>query len=374
MRLVDGPNDRPMWSSSYEGEAGELTALQGRVVAAMAHEIGATLTGAEEARMFRPRNVNLAAFDAYLKGRHQYHSDFTRESLGKSIGWFQRALAIDPGYARAYAGLADCYYILSNTHLPPSEMMPKAKWAAEKALQLDDSLAEAHATLAMVRSMYDFNRGEADRGFRRALELKPSDPVAHLWYSFHLAGLGRLDESLAESKRAAELDPVSPATNAYNGWPLFFARRYDELIAQMQPLADANPSFNLPFCLLGEAYAHKGDWAKAIPYLEKSHQMDGLPESLSQLGRGYALAGRTADARKMLQRLTRMSKQRFASVYNFALIHAGLGERDRALDWLEKVEDDRSDWFTVLDVDPRLDSLRSDPRFEVVRRKAGLAR
>lgn len=373
MRLIDGPGDRLLWSGSYEGGARELMALDGKVAAAMAHEIGVTLTGAGKARLLRPRNVNLAAFDAYLKGRHQYYSGFERESLDKSIGWFQQALAIDPGYARAYSGLADCYYILSNTHAPPSEMMPKAKWAAEKALQLDDSLAEAHATLAMVRSMYEFNRGAADEGFRRAVELKPSDPVAHIWYSFHLAGMGRLDESLAESKRAAELDPVSPGTNAYNGWPLFFARRYGDLIAQMQPLADANPAFNLPFCLLGEAYTQKGDWGKAIPYLEKSHQMDGLPESLAQLGRAYALAGRSADARKVLQRLTRMSRRRFASAYNFALIHAGLGERDKALDWLEKVEDDRSDWFTVLDVDPRLDSLRSDPRFEVVRRKAGLA-
>jgi serine/threonine-protein kinase len=372
VRLVDAQKDTPVWSGRYEGDASEVVGLQEKAAAAIAKEIGASLSARHKARALRYQRVDLGAYDAYLRGRHQYFADFSRESVEKAIALYQKALGLDPRYAPAYSGLADCYYMLSNTHYPPTEMMPKAKWAAEQAIRLDDTLGEAHGTLALVRSLYEFRRREAGEGFRRAIGLKPSDALVRLWYAFHLAGMGQFNQSLAEVEQAAQLDPVSPGMNAYGAWPLFFARRYDEVIQRLQPLADAHPDYNLAYALLGEAHAYKGEWSKAIPYLEKAHQMDGLPESLAQLGRGYAAAGRTADAREVLQRLRALSQRRFASAYLFALVHTGLGERDEAFRWLQKAEEDRSEWFALVNVDPRLDLLRSDPRFAGVLRAVGL--
>ena len=182
VRLFDAPKDRAVWSRTYEGELEELLKLQDQVVTAIASEIGVALHAKNSSRLSKYWRVNLAAYDAYLKGRHQYTTAFNEKSMQQAIAWFQRALVLDPNYAPAYAGLADCYYMVSNQYYAPTEVMPKAKAAALKAIELDDALGEAHATLALVRSVYEFNHAEAEKGFRHALELKPSDAEAHIWY------------------------------------------------------------------------------------------------------------------------------------------------------------------------------------------------
>jgi tetratricopeptide (TPR) repeat protein len=347
--------------------------LQSQVAGAIATEIDATLSTPDQARISRARRIDLGAYDAYLKGRRQYLTEFNQESIEKALAWFQQALDLDPGYAPAYAGLADCYYMVSNMYYPPKEMMPKAKRAALKALELDDTLGEAHATLALVRSVYDFNRAEAEKEFKRALDLKPSDSQAHLWYSIHLSGMGRFDEALAEVEQARRLDPHSPAINAYILNPLLWAHRADEIIQKMTPLAEMYPNQNQPHYGLAMAYEQKREWMKAILEMERAVALEMTQDGLAQPGHMYAVSGRTADARQVLRQLMKMSRTRYVSPYNIGVLHAGLGERDEAFRWLQKVEEDRSDWFACVNVDPRLDGLHSDPRWAGILRSVGLA-
>ena len=296
MRLVDALKDRPVWSSSYEGELQDVLALQERVADAIAREIDATLTARNAGQASRSRRINLDAYDAYLKGRHEYFTAFNRESTQKATDWFQRAIAFDPGYAPAYAGLADCYYMVSNQYYAPTEVMPRAKAAALKAIDLDETLGEAHATLALVRSVYDFNHADAEKEIHRAFELKPSDAGAHVWYGLYLVAMSRFDEAATELNRAQKLDPGSPALNGYAGAVLYYAHRYDEVIRGMRPLIEKNPDYQQPYAWIALAYEQKGEWDKAVTAMEKSTQLDGGEvDGLAQLAHIYAVVGRTAD-------------------------------------------------------------------------------
>jgi tetratricopeptide (TPR) repeat protein len=293
--------------------------------------------------------------------------------MEKAIASFQRALTLDLGYAPAYAGLADCYYMLSSIYYPPTEVMPRARGAALKAIELDDRLAEAHATLALVRSVYEFQRAAAERGFKRALELKPSNAQAHLWYGLHLAGMSRFDQALVEVQQAQRLDPVSPAMNAYIGAALYFAHRYDEVIERLRPIAEVHPDHNQPHAFLALAYEQKGESTKAIAEMELAYRLDHDQDGMAQLGHIYAVSGRTQDARRLLRELQELSRKRYVSAYNIGVLYLGLGEREEAFRWLQKVEEDRSEWFAMINVDPRLDGIHSDPRFSGILRSVGLA-
>jgi serine/threonine protein kinase/TolB-like protein/Flp pilus assembly protein TadD len=372
MRLVDASKDHPIWSGTYEGELRDVLALQDRVAGDIAREIDVTLTVPEAARAAHNRRVDIGAYDAYLKGRHQYSADFTQESTQKAMAWFQQALVLDPRYAPAYAGLADCYFGLSNLYYPPVEVMPKAKRAAEKALELDDTLAEAHAALGLIESVFEFNRVDAGREFKHAIELRPSDAETHLWYAQHLAGMGKLDDAVAEAEQAEKLDPISAGLNGYVGYALYMACKYDQAIQRLQSVVDAHPDYHQPHAFLALAYEQKGDWPKAIAEMEKAYELDKEPEALAQLGHIYAVAGRKADALNVLGQLTELSRRRYVSAYDIAVLHAGLGEPDQAFQWLQKVDEDRSEWFAAVNVDPRLYALHSDPRFADILRKVGL--
>jgi TolB-like protein/Tfp pilus assembly protein PilF len=375
IRLVDAKKDRPFWSGSYEGEVQDVLTLQERVAGAIAREIDVTLTEKETARISRSRRINLDAYDAYLKGRHEYFTAFNKESTQKAIDWFQRAIGFDPGYALAYAGLADCYYMVSNQYYAPTEVMPRARAAALRAIELDDTLGEAHATLALIRSVYDFDHGEAEKGFQRALKLKPGDATVHTWYGLYLVAMGRFDDGAVELEQAQKLDPVSPALNGYAGAVLYYAHRYDQVIDRMRPIMEINPDYQQPYAWIALAYEQKGEWGKAIAAMEKSTQLDGGEvDGLAQLAHIYAAAGRTADSRRVLQRVKEIARHRYVSAWDFALIHAGLGEREEAFRWLQRVKEDRSEMFVLLNVDPRFAPLRADARFPGVLRSAGLSR
>ncbi|HTA43242.1 MAG TPA: protein kinase [Bryobacteraceae bacterium] len=373
MRLVDAVSDRSIWSGSYEGAMQDVLSLEERVAASIAGEIHVMLTAADRSRISRNRRINLDAYDAYLKGRHEYFSGYTLASLEKAIAYFHRALELDPGYAPAFEGMAECYWGLSSVYYPPTDVMPKAKWAAQKAIELDDTEGEAHGLLGMVKSQFEFSRQEADREFHRALDLKPSDAQVHLWYSMHLAEIGRFDAALEESEQAQKLDPVSPLVSTYLGVTLFLARRYDELIQRMQPFIAMDPNQQQAHAFLALAYEQKGQYDDAIREMERAYELDKDQDGLAQLGHMYAMSGRTADARKVLRQLDDPARWRYVSAYNIGVLHAGLGELDEAFRWLQNVEQDRSEWFAAINVDPRLDALHADTRFAGILRKVGLA-
>jgi len=373
VRLVDAPADRQIWTGNYEGEPHQILRLQEQVAGAIAERIGVTLAAPHRSQVAPHERVDIAAYDAYLQGRRVYFSSFTEESAKKAIAWFQRALELDGRYAPAYAGIADCYYLMSNIYYPPNEVMPKARAAAHTALQLDDSLGGAHASLALIHSFYEFDRAAAEHEFKRAIELKPSDMLAHLWFGLHLAALGRFDESMSEVELAQKIDPVSISTTTYIAFPMYMARRYVQLIERLQPIADMHPDYHQVHAFLALAYEQQHEWTRAIDEMELAYKLDHEPEALAQLGHIYAGAGRSADARRVLSELKELSRKRYISPYHFAVLHTALGERDEAFRFLEKVEEDRSEWFGNINVDPRLDELHSDPRFARILKIVGLA-
>jgi serine/threonine protein kinase/TolB-like protein/Flp pilus assembly protein TadD len=370
-RIVDAAKGYAVWNGVYESEIQDVLRLQDRVAEAIAAEIGFRLVSKEPARSSRSRPLDLDAYDAYLKGRQQYMSEFNKESIQQAIASFQRSLAIDPGFAPSYAGLADCYYMVSNMYYRPVEVMPKARLAALKAIELDGTLGDAHALLALVNSFYDFKPGEAERRFQRAIELKPGSAQAHLWYGLHLASMGRFNEAVAETELARKLDPVSVAMNAYTGAVLYLAHRFDDLVERMQQILVAHPENQQAHAFLALAYEQRRDWPRAVAAMTKACELDQGPQSLAQLGHIYASAGRRNEARRTLNRLREMSRQRYVSAYDIGLLHAGLGERERAFEWLAKAQEDRSEWFAVICADPRLDPFHSDPRFAEVLRAVG---
>jgi TolB-like protein/cytochrome c-type biogenesis protein CcmH/NrfG len=378
VRLLDARREHPMWSGSYEGELRDVLGLQEKIAAAVAREIGVTLSG-RDPRQARIRRVDIEAYDAYLQGRREFLNAISELSIKNAVQWFQKALSLDPGYAPAYAALADCYYQVCNQYQAPVEVMPQARAAALKAIELDDTLGEAHAILALVRSMYDFNRAEGEKGFRRALKLKPGDAEIHLLYALHLTAMGRFGEAASELERARKLDPVSPSLNTYSGAILYYQHRYDEVIRRMQPIVEHDPNYNQPHAWLGLAYEQKGECAPAIAEMRRAIDLyptaagDGGEDGRAQLAHIYAMCGRTAEARQLLAQVTEAAGRRYVSAWAFAMMYAGLGDREEGLRWLRKVNEDRSEMFALVNVDPRFDALRSDPRFLATLRSAGLA-
>jgi tetratricopeptide (TPR) repeat protein len=279
---------------------------------------------------------------------------------------------LDPQYALAYAGMADCYVLLGTVYyLSPKEAVTRAKAAAVKALQIDDTLAEAHTTLAGIRSTYDWDRVGAEREYKRAIELNASYATAHQRYSLYLMAMGRTEESLAEIKRAQELDPVSLSINTSLGWRLYFARQYDQAIEQYRKTLEMDSNFGRAHFNLGQAYEQKGMYEEAIAEFHKAFNFS-RDRAVAALGHAYAMSGKRREARKVLEELEELSKRRYISPYGIALIYTGLGERDQAFAWLQRACEDHSFGLNHLKVEPSLDSLRSDLRFRDLLRCVGL--
>jgi len=296
------------------------------------------------------------------------------EALKKSVDYFNQSIEKDPSYALAYVGLADAYIVIPFFSVSSAQdSYPKAKAAARRALEIDETLAEAHTAMAAVLMDYDWNLPESNREFERAIELNPNYANAHHWYAReNLTIMGQFDRALAEMRRAQELDPLSLIINANFGKAYFNARRYDEAIQQLRKTVEIDQSFFVAHHYLGSAYAMKGAFSEALSEYQKAHQLNDDPHVVALLGRLYAVSGKRAEALTTLAQLKAIAKQRYVADYSVALVYAGLGEKDQAFALLEKSYREHTVDMLTLYYDPLIDNLRSDPRFADLQRRVGL--
>ena len=362
-RLIQATSDTHVWAKSFEREIRDVLGLQSEIARAVADQIEASLTPDEKSRLAATRPVDAKAYEAYLLGRFLM-DEGTEESLHKARDQFTKALEIQNDYAAAYTGLASYYAILPfYTALSPAEVFPKARAAAEKSLELDEGLAEAHASLAYIRAYYEWDRTAAEREFRRALELRPSYADAHFSYSRFLAAGGRMDEAVAEIRRAQDLDPRSLPLKANQALLSYFAGRYDQALKELVEVRQLDPTLPLAHWGMGLTYEQKGMEKEAMSALLKATSLSKSLNLQSSLGHAYAQFGKHAEARKILNMLRERSRQSYVPSYYFVLIHTALGEKDAAFESLERAYQERSTVLAYLRIDPRLAPLRSDPRF-----------
>jgi TolB-like protein/DNA-binding winged helix-turn-helix (wHTH) protein/Tfp pilus assembly protein PilF len=372
VQLIEAASDRNLWAENYDRELRDILALHSDVARAIASEIRIMLTPEEEARLARTRPVNPEAYEAYLKGRYFWNKR-TEEGFKKAIGHFERAIASDPTYALAYSGVADSYILLGGADygaLPPHEAIPKARSAALKALGIDSTIAEAHASMGGIKEQFEWDWNGSEREYKRALELNPSYATAHHWYAFLLMQVGQLEEALAEMKRAKELDPLSLIINADLGWAFYLARQYDDAISQLRSTLELDSKFVRARFLLGRVYTAEGMYEKAIPEFQKAVDLSGnSPVYVAGLGYGYAAAGKKSKAIELLNELAERAKQEYVAPYDVALVYVGLDQVDQAFIWLEKAYEVHSDFKDELKLVPILDPLRDDPRFQDLLRR-----
>jgi TolB-like protein/Flp pilus assembly protein TadD len=371
VQLINALTDAHLWADTYDRKLTDIFAVETEIAKTVADVLQAKLTGSEQHVIAARPTANSEAHQLYLKGRFFWNKR-TGSDLKKSIDYFEQAVAADPNYALAYAGVADAYVWLSAyTAGTPRDCYPKAVAAAKKALELDDTLAEARTSLAIATWLYDFDSSQANREFQRAIELNPNYAIAHQQYgNITLSALGRFDDAIAEGKRAVELDPLSLVINTDLGVDYFYARRYDEAIAQLRKTLEMDPVYYFAYLNLGQALEMKGARDSAIAEYQKARSLNDDPSVLGLLAHIYAVSGNKTEALKILDQLKELSKQRYVAAYSFALLYLGLGDKEEALRWLEQSYQDRagSD-IGYIRVDPLLDPLRGDPRFEALAEK-----
>ena len=369
-QLIEASSDRHLWAKSYERDLADVLALQSEVARAVAQEVRAALTPEEKARLARARQVDPEVHELYLRGRQKVSLGVEKE-LREAIALFERALAKDPKDALSWAGLADAWAGLSDFYLPPREAMPKAREAAEKALQFDDSLGEAHASLAIINTLYDWKWAEAEREFRRAIELNPGYALAHDWYGTLLVSVGRSSEWPKESRLARELDPLSPMVHNDAGWNAFLSRQNEEAIGALRRAIEIYPELGIAHAILALAHAEKRQPNDAVAEARKAMEVDNSPLVIATAGGAMAIAGDLAGARQVLAQLDDITKTRYVCPYEVGMIHLYLGEKDAAFRSFEKGYEVRSACMPFTKIDPRMDPIRSDPRYaDLVRRLA----
>jgi tetratricopeptide (TPR) repeat protein len=372
--LIDVRDNKQLWGEQYSEKVSELLSVQREIAKQITSILRRKLSGEVQTRAAKHYTDNPEAYESYLKGRF-YWNKRTGEGLKKSFEFFNQAIERDPNYALAYAGLSEAYGLLPMyAAVSPRDSFPQAKAAALRALAIDDSLAEAHVGLANVLTSYEWNFAEAEQELRRAIELNPNYATAHQWLSDGpLAATGRFDEALAEMKRAQELDPLSLIISAEIGAIYRFARQYDRAIEQLRKTIEMDQSFYFAHWNLGEAYVMKGSFEEALTEYQIAMRLADDPHILGLIGHAYAVSGKPDEALKTIDQMKEISKQRYVVAFAFAQVYAGLGDKDQAFQWLEKSYQDRSPDLAYFRIDPLLDSLRSDPRFEDFGRRTGLA-
>ena len=374
-QLIDARADQHLWARSYERDLRNVLALQDDVAQAIANELKIKLASQGQPRLTGSRPVDPEAYEAYLKGRY-YSSKRTEKDLKKSIEYFQQAIEKDPNYASAYSGMADAYALLGfRGNLPSNEALSKAKAAALKAVELDDSLADAHASLAFIAEIHEWDWATAEREYKRALELNPGYAAGHNWYAGYLMYVGRFEEGIAEAKRARDLDPLSlPVNNALAG-RLLVAGRVDEALEQLKKTLEMDPRFASAHQTLGWAYLNMGKHEEAIQEFQQALQLSGTDDTdhIVDLGFAYAAAGKRELARKILAKLKKLHEQGVVPSGSIAILYGSLGVLDEAFAWLEKAYEERDPELTYIKVPARrFEPLRHDPRYQDMLRRMGL--
>ncbi len=374
-QLVDAGNGFHFWSERFDRQMTDVFAIQDEITLAIVKQLKVELLAKERSALLTQKNENLESYNLYLKGRYYWAQ--RPQGIGKAIEYFQQAITLEPNYARARAGLADCYATLGsweNGTMPPIEAMAKAKEAATKALELDERLAEAHTTLAYRATHHDWDWTSADAQFQHAFELNPNYPVCHHWYSHYLTAVGRTEESLKASKRCLELDPLDLVINIHMAWHYQFARQYEQAIEQCWKTSELHPNSFWPAYFFGLAYEQQGQVDRAIEELRTAVTMSrDVTFATAALGHLYGTAGKTDEARVVYNELKTRAEQGYVPAYDIALVCTGLGWNEQALEYLARAHQERSGWITYLKVDPRLDPLRADARFVDLLRSVRLA-
>ena len=372
-RLIKVGDQSNVWASSYDRELRDVLVLQNEVARSISQEIALQVNATDQTTPpSTPFQINPEAHEAYLKGLF-FFDKFSESGMRKSIQYFQQAIEKEPAYAPPYARMARAYGLLGNfSSIRPEEAYPKEKEAALKALEIDDGLAEARTALGWAKLFYDRDWNGAREEFERAVELSPNLAIAHQGYAVYFVSIGQFDRAQAEILEAQRLDPVNLNIKCDVGWFLFFARRTDESIVRLKEVLAMDPNYSIAHVFLAQAYQQKGMFEEAIVAAQRSVDLfEGNEQRLANLGDAYARAGKKQEARSILARLEIVSRDRYVSPYNTGLIYASLGQTDEALDWLEKACNDRFWMMVFLKVDPRWDSLRSNPRFVDILRRTG---
>ena len=369
-QLINAADGYHLWSERYDREMKDIFDVQDEITLAVVDALKVKLFGEEQGAVLKRHTRNPEAHEFYLRGLF-YFNRFTPDDFQKASESFRRAIAIDPRYASAYAGLADAYTELSFFSSSPSETMPKAREAANKALELDDRLGEAHNSLAIIKMYFDWDYAGAEQEFKRAIALNPGSALIHMWYGWYLGLMGRFDESFKEMQGAQELDPLSAANNSGIGIVFHWSRQPERAIEQFRKVLELNPNYPIARSFLAEAYEQKGDFVSAIATIEKIQQAETDPLTLSTVGYVYAKSGDRHKALEILNEFVKRSNQEYVPAVHFAQIYAGLGDNEQALAWLDKACNERSVWIPFLKVDLKFDPLRSNPRFQELLKKVG---
>jgi TolB-like protein/Tfp pilus assembly protein PilF len=368
VQLINAASDAHLWAETFDRKLTDIFAVESEIAKTIAETLQARLTGSEKSSIAKTPTVNPQAYELYLRGKF-FAEKRTGADLHKSIDYYDEAIAKDPGYALAYVGLADSHLLLSAYGaISPKESVPPARAALKKALELDDSLAQAHASSGLLATIeLDVNRAISE--LERAIQLNPNYATAHHWLALPLMGIGQSDRAIIEAKRAIELDPLSLICNSDLGWIYFNARRYDEAEAQARKTLDMDSRFTVAHYYLGETFQVKGKLTAAIAEYQKAFELNNDPFSLAMLGQAYARQGKTDEARKVLARLSEEAKSRYVSPYALAVVLTALGDKGHAIDELERGYDEGGFYISLIKVDPLFDDLRGDSRFEALVQK-----
>ncbi len=371
--LVDTESGAQLWGDHYDRRLADILTLQEQIAKEISEKLRLRLTGEQKQRLEKRYTGNTEAYQLFLKGRYAWEKR-TESGLKQSLEYFQKSIDADPSYALAYAGLADGYAVLpSYSVLSPADSFPRARAAARKALEIDDGLAQAHATLAIALTDYDHDWAAAESEYKRSIELDPNYPTAHHWYGLMLMTLGRFDEAETEMRRARELDPFSGVIQSNTCRLFILARQYDRAVEEGRKAVERNPDFFVAHNFLALAYAAKGMTREAIAEFEKTTSLAGAsPLGMMDLGRARALAGRRSEALQIIDDLKTLAKSRYVSPAYIAWVFAFLRDKDQAFAWFEKAADDRAFDVLFLKFDPAADTLREDPRFTELLPKLGM--